>query len=155
MYAEREKNERRPTGADTISRAGLRYDLYRFYSQTPENQNIWQWGGFLSQRNDFFPNGNYFKNNTVANEANLNGSWRSPNQIAKSANQHVTWTFTYRTLRVIDPELTTQEAQETYLGRADYSLTAWKNALNFTTGYEIVSGQSPKVEFNYLAVHPG
>lgn len=155
IYAEREKNERRAADADTLSRAGLWYDLYRFYFQTPESQGVWQWGGFLSQRNDFFPNGNYFKNNTVANEANLNGSWRTPQQNIKSANQQISWTVTYRNLRVIDPELTSLERQETYLGRADYSLSAWRNALNFTTGYEIGSGQSPKVEFTYLAVNPG
>ncbi len=154
LYAEREKNERRTAGTDTLSRAGLWYDLYRFYFQTPENQGAWQFGGFLSQRNDFYPAGDIFRRNTVANEANLNGSWHGISRPGK-ANLQVNWIFTYRTLRVLEPELTTQEPQNTYLGRADYNLTAWKNALNFTTGYEIGSGQSPKVEFTYLSVNPG
>ncbi|MBP6824970.1 MAG: hypothetical protein KA165_00285 [Saprospiraceae bacterium] len=155
LYAEREKNERRNTGTDTLSRTGLWYDLYRFYFQTPEGRSPWQWGGFISQRNDFFPAGNIFRINTEANEANLNGNWRHTPGNGTSASQQLAWTITYRTLRVINPELTTQEPQKTYLGRADYSLAVWKNALNFTTGYEIGSGQSPKVEFTYLAVNPG
>jgi hypothetical protein len=155
IYAEREKNERRTAVADTLNRASFWYDLYRLYFQTPENQGAWTFGGFLAQRNDFAPKGDFFKNNTIANEANLNGAWRPNPQIPKSPNQQLAWTFTYRTLRIIDPELTTQEPQETYLGRVDYSLAAWKNALNFTTGYEIGSGQNPKLEYTYLAVNPG
>lgn len=155
IYGEREKNERRSTGADTLNRASFWYDLYKLYFQTPENQGAWQFGGFLTQRNDFAPTGNDYRNNTIANEANLNGAWRSLPIFPKSATQQINWTFTYRTLRVIDPELSTQEPQETYLGRIDYNLSAWKNAVTFTTGYEIGSGQSPKVEFTYLAVNPG
>ncbi|HRI58506.1 MAG TPA: hypothetical protein PK228_02250, partial [Saprospiraceae bacterium] len=155
IYGEREKNERQSTGTDTLSRTSFWYDLYRLYFQTPENQGAWQFGGFLAQRNDFAPTGNYFKNNTIANEANLNGAWRAPQQINRSTSQQIAWTFTYRTLHVSDPKLTTEEPQETYLGRIDYNLTAWKNAVNFITGYEIGSGQSPKVEFTYLAVNPG
>ncbi len=155
IYAEREKNERHSASADTLNRASFWYDLYRLYFQTPENQGAWQFGGFLAQRNDFAPKSDFFKNNTIANEANLNGGWRSNPRIPKSSNQQISWTFTYRNLRIQDPELTTQEAQETWLGRADYNLAAWKNALNFTTGYEIGSGQNPKLEYTYLAVNPG
>ncbi|MEZ4964343.1 MAG: hypothetical protein R2791_03800 [Saprospiraceae bacterium] len=150
VYAEREKNERRAAGADTLSRTGLWYDLYRFYFQTPE-QGVWQFGGFLSQRNDFVPAGDIFRNNTIANEANLNGGWRNQG----AAGQQLNWTFTYRRLHIVDPERTSLEGQNTYLGRIDYNLSAWKNTLNFTTGYEIGSGQSPRVEFTYLAVNPG
>lgn len=155
LYAEREKNERRAAGVDTFSRAGLWYDLYRLYFQTPDQQAVWQIGGFLSQRNDFFPAGDLFRRNTVANEANLNGSWRSAPKTGPAILQQFNWTFTYRTLRVTEPALSDQEPQNTYLGRLDYNLSAWKNAVNFTTGYEIGSGQSPKVEFTYLAVNPG
>ena len=51
--------------------------------------------------------------------------------------------------------MTDQTAQGTYLGRVDYNLSAWRNALNLTTGYELGSGQSPRIEFNYLMVNPG
>ncbi len=184
LYAEREKNARRAAQADTLSAASFWYDLLRVYFQTPENQGAWQFGGHLSQRNDFAPLGNLFQQNTEAREFNLNGSWnnsaarapKSPNpQIPpasvktstsvktsadklagkKSTNQQLTWILTLRRLRILAPELTKEEPQNTYLGRADYSLSAWKNVLGFTTGYELGSGQSPRIEFNYLAVNPG
>ncbi|MBK8429159.1 MAG: hypothetical protein IPL27_25835 [Lewinellaceae bacterium] len=155
VYFEREKNERNATDADSLNRASFWYDLLRLYFQTPDNQdNKWQLGGFLSRRNDFAPNGSFFKQNTEANELNLNGKWQKSG-LKIAANQQINWNFTYRTLRVLAPELTTEKPLETYLGRVDYSLAAWRNALNFTTGYELGSGQSPKLEFNYLSVNPG
>ena len=152
--------------------------MYRFYFQTLDTRRAWQLGGSLSQRNDFFPTGLSFKQNTAANDLNINGTWQgargkeqgargkeqtsSPKptsnsklQTSNSTTQQLTWNLTYRTLHILDPELTDQTAQRTYLGRADYNLAAWRNALNLTTGYELGSGQSPRIEFNYLAVNPG
>lgn len=162
FYTERERNQRTAAGADTLSRASFWYDVYRFYFQTLDTRRSWQLGGSLSQRNDFFPVGAFFKQNTAANDLNINGTWQeagSKGQATKqpnnSATQQLTWNLTYRTLRILDPELTDQTEQRTYLGRVDYNLSAWRNTLNLTTGYELGSGQSPRVEFNYLAVNPG
>ncbi len=186
LYAEREKNARKVAQIDTLSAVSFWYDLLRLYFQTPENQGQWQFGGHLSQRNDFAPSGNFFQQNTAAREFNLNGSWNNakvrinpalvnpttndqstippitPSYALAPAgknppitNHQLTWVLTLRRLQILAPELTTEEPQNTYLGRADYSLSAWKNALGFTTGYELGSGQSPRIEFNYLAVNPG
>lgn len=159
LYGERERNERRPGDLDTLQRSSFWYDLGRFYFQTARPEGRWKVGGFLSQRNDFFPLAQGFKGNTVANEANVNGAWQSaPAKLGATrerAKQSLTWNLSYRKLRVLDADLTTQTPQATYLGRLDHTLSAWKNALNLTTGYELGSGQSPKVEFNYLLVNPG
>jgi len=156
LYAERERNQRTAVGVDTLSRTSFWYDLYRAYFQTLDKARTWQIGGSLTQRNDFFPTGNFFKQNTAANEANVNGGWqRSSNGQRARSNQQLSWNLTYRTLHVLEPTLTDQRAQKTYLGRADYSLSAGRNALNLTSGYELGSGQSPKTEFNYVRVNPG
>ena len=164
LYGEREKNARRSAQADTLSAVSFWYDLLRVYFQTPENQGAWQFGGHLSQRNDYAPSGSLFQQNTEARDFNLNGSWNNstprikgatPSLLRPSTTQQLTWVLTLRRLRILAPELTNEEPQNTYLGRADYSLTAWKNALGFTTGYELGSGQNPRIEFNYLAVNPG
>jgi len=159
LYAERERNERRASRADSLSAASFWYDLYRLYFQTPEREGVWQYGGFLSRRTDLAPVGALFRKNTVADEVNINGKWQpaplSRGGRRRALTQNLNWNFTYRNLRILDPELTTQTPQSTYLGRVDYNLTAWKGAVAFTTGYELGSGQSPKTEFNYVAVNPG
>jgi len=171
IYAEREKNARQSASIDTLSKASFWYDLLRVYFLTPEKQGTWQYAGHLSQRNDYAPTGNLFLQNTEARELNLNGSWNNSIPPASSTkattgkppttyrtpltNQQFTWVLTLRRLRILAPELTKEEPQNTYLGRADYSISAWKNAVGFSTGYELGSGQSPRTEFNYLAVNPG
>lgn len=175
LYGERERNERRYAQADTLQRTSFWYDLARLYVQSPNPGARWQVGGFVSQRNDYFPLPQSFKGNTIANEVNLNGTWQPAASVVsppagkdkptagqnaakpgpKNFNQQLSWNFTYRKLRVLDSALTTQKPQATYLGRIDYNFSAWKNAVYFTSGYELGSGQSPKLEFNYLLVNPG
>ncbi len=163
LYGEREKNARQSAGIDTLSKASFWYDLLRVYFQTPEKQGACQYAGHLSQRNDYAPAGPFFQQNTEARELNLNGSWNNssppssaqPITKTRKTTHQLTWVLTLRRLRILAPELTQEEPQNTYLGRADYSLSAWKNALGFSTGYELGSGQSPRTEFNYLAVNPG
>jgi hypothetical protein len=88
---------------------------------------------------------------------NLKGLWNNAVGALKPppATHQLNWVLTYRKLRILAPELTTETPQNTYLGRVDYNLSAWKNALALTTGYELGSGQSPRIEFTYLAVNPG
>lgn len=154
IYAEREKNRRRNATADTLARESFWYDLARFYFRTPEDQPGLQLGGSVQHRADFAPAGAFFKQNTAADEANLNGRLALPGG-QQRGSQALAWNFTWRRLQVLDAELTNQTPQNTYLGRLDYTLAAWRNALSLTTGYELGSGQSPRTEFNYVQVNPG
>ncbi|MBK6929334.1 MAG: hypothetical protein IPH12_00125 [Saprospirales bacterium] len=153
VYGERERNERRYSGSDTLQLASFWYDLGRLYCQMPGERGPWKWGVSWMHRNDFAPRGQEFQQNTAVDEANLNGAWVSGSG-AKAA-QSLSWVLAWRQLRVLDAELTPLESQQTYLGRVDYTATAWKNALAFTTGYELGSGQTPRLEYNYLRVNPG
>ncbi len=157
IYGERERNERRYSGVDTLNPASFWYDLGRLYVQTPENQGVWKWGASWMHRNDFAPLGQAFRQNTAVDEANLQGAWtpKPPPPSARSVAQSLNWNLSYRQLRILDADLTKLTPQETYLGRIDYSISAWKNALTFTTGYELGSGQSPRLEFSYVRVNPG
>jgi hypothetical protein len=155
FYAEREKNERRFAAADTLGSTAFWYDLYRLYVQMPDNGRPFQLGGHLQRRLDFAPDGAFFTKSTDARELSLQGRWEPPPKSPKSTAQRLGWTLTLRDLQVLAPELSPAAAQNTYLGRVDHNLSALKNAVNLSTGYELGSGQSPKVEFNYLRVNPG
>jgi len=152
VYGERERNERRSTGADTLNKASFWYDLGRVYWQSVEGGRPWKWGLSWMHRNDYVPTGAVFSQNTAVDEANVNGAWTA---VPGAMTQSLAWNVSWRQLRVLDTNLSTLAPQETYLGRVDYSVSAWKNAVTFTTGYEISSGQTPRVEYNYLRVNPG
>ncbi len=154
FYGEREKNERRDIVADTLNRAAFWYDLYRVYVQTAENAKRWQWKASAMERHDFAPRLSFFEQSTTAREYALEGLWRSNPEKLKW-QQQFNWNVTYRKLQVLAPELTTEKPQNTYLGRIDHQISGLKNAISITNGYELGSGQSPRIEFNYLLVNPG
>ncbi len=157
IYGERERNARRNQATDTLQNNGFWYDMGRFYLQMPNTERDIYWGGYISQRNDYAPARTQFAATTVANDANLNGHWNHGGNKAlkRPPPGSLEWNLTYRKLRVTDPLRTTQTPQNTYLGRVDYRFAALKNGITTTTGYEIGSGQTPKVEFNYLLVNAG
>jgi hypothetical protein len=157
VYLEREKNERRAAGTDTLSRTGLWYDVGRFYATMPDAYRGWRIGASVQQRNDYAPNGRQFGQNTLAREANVNGAWTpaAPPPASRKPVQSLTWNLTWRELQIVNPALTPLDGQQTYLGRVDYNISTLKNGVALTTGYEVGSGQTPKIEFNYLLVNPG
>lgn len=154
LYAERERNRRSNPAADTLLRTSFWYDLAKIYWNMPGVERRFNTGGYLSQRTDYTPGQQDFILTTTAYDANLNG-----NLTHKAAKRTVQgtldWNVTWRQLRINATEHTTLQPQETWLGRVDYRFSALKNGLNLTTGYELGSGQTPKMEYNYLMVNPG
>lgn len=154
IYFEQERNHRRVVGADTLTAMSFWYDLYKYYFQTPATPKSWQWGGYISQRNDYAPSGSVFSASTRATEYNLNGAWSNTGR-KKNNSQSLGWVLTNRRLQIVNTALTKEKAQNTLLGKVDYTLSLWRGALSMTTNYELGSGQSPKIQFNYVRVNPG
>ncbi len=145
-YFEQEKNERQQ--ADTLALTSFQYDFYKIYLQNQNNEKL-KWDIFASQRFDFVPFQNDLQRNTKANNLGFNGNWNA-NRFSR-----LRWNFTYRQLDIERPDLSTEQATETYLGRLEYNLALWKGALKSSTTYEIGAGQEPRLEYNYLKVNPG
>jgi len=146
-YGEREKNNRFNLETDTLSAQSFYYDLYRTRLQSPQSEKF-NTGLQYSQRFDYQPFENQFKQIAVAEEVNWNGDWRG------GRVSRLNWNLTYRNLEVVKAR-SNLEPQETYLGRVQHQLNAWKGTLRSSTTYEIGSGQEPKIEYNYLKVQKG
>ncbi|MEL6944681.1 MAG: hypothetical protein AAFO82_18650, partial [Bacteroidota bacterium] len=146
-YGEREKNDRFLLGTDTLSAQSFYYDLYRTRLQSPKSEKL-NTGVQYSQRFDYLPFEDRFKQIAVAEEVNWNGDWRG------GRVSRLNWNLTYRNLEVRQ-DRTNLEPQETYLGRIQHQLNAWKGTIRSSTTYEIGSGQEPKIEYNYLKVQKG
>jgi hypothetical protein len=148
-YLEREKNPRYAAGASELQLQSFWYDLGRVYLRMPEQRSGLTWEATRSRRLDYAPRLTNFQNSTQADELSLLGSF------TPSGRQRLAWNLTRRDLQIRDTTLTALRSQKTWLGRADYSFSALKNALSLNTGYEIGSGQNPKLEFTYIRVNPG
>lgn len=70
-------------------------------------------------------------------------------------NQRLNIVTSYRELEIKDPSLINQTPENSLLGRIDYELRAFKNALTFSTFYEAGSGLELKREFLYIKVNDG
>ena len=148
VYGEREKNEIIDAQTDTLKATGFYWDLYKVYLESPDN-NRFQWYINYTRQTNFTPKNIAFLKSTVADEININGHWK------EKRTSQLKWNFSYRKLVIEDENLANQEAQETYLGRLDYTLNLWRGALRFNTNYEIGSGQEAKVEFQFIKVNKG
>ncbi len=148
VYGERERNQRNLSAVDSLESTSFYYDLVRAYSDFSfsKNANI---KANYQRRYDYLPQGNTFNTLTVADEINVNGNYNFKNR------QRLSFNLTYRTLAVEQPEATTIEPQETYLGRVDYNLTLPKGWLRYNANYQIGSGQEQRVQYNYLQVDVG
>ena len=61
----------------------------------------------------------------------------------------------YRSLDVFDTILMNQKPENSLIGRVEYNFKAWKNALQWSTFYEVGSGLEQKREFLYIEVNSG
>lgn len=148
VYGEREKNDRFANDSDTLSQQSFYYDLYKIYIESKQNEDFMVSANYR-KRYDYAPVNTDFLQNTVAEEFNINGNWR------QSKASALRWNLSYRKLAIADTLLTNLEAQETFLGRLEHSLSLFKGAIRSSTNYEIGSGQERKQEFQYLPVAPG
>ena len=104
-----------------------------------------------------------FYRNRQDKVANLNGLSKSANarhfggsvELTKNRNQQLKLKVAYRTLDVLDTNLTSIQPENTILSRIDYNLRILKGVFQTTTFYEIGSGLELKREFAYLEVLPG
>ena len=147
VYGERERQEVRTSGSDSLRLGSFYYDLWRAsLSREGENMN-----GVVSyqERWDFAPDADRFTTATFARDFTASGTWR------KKEMGNLKWVLTYRTLVIEDEELSNQDPQETLLGRLDHSGAWAKGMIRSSTSYEIGSGQEPRVQVTYLRVNPG
>ncbi len=70
-------------------------------------------------------------------------------------NQRLNIVTSYRQLEIKDASLINQAPENSLLGRLDYEIRAFKNALTFNNFYEAGSGLELKREFLYIKVNDG
>ena len=75
--------------------------------------------------------------------------------LKKLKNQRLTLIGGYRSLTIRDSSLIKQSPENSLIGRIDYEARWFKNALNWSTFYEVGSGLEQKRTFIYIKVNDG
>ena len=133
---------------DSLTTGSFSYDVWQAYLKSPLNKPN-KWGVTYYTRRDQYPY-----------QAKLVSSDRSSNinaytELMKSEKHQLKVNVTYRKLDVINSKVTSQQPEETILGRAEYFINEFKGLINGNVLYEVGTGQEQKRDFTYVEVPPG
>jgi hypothetical protein len=143
-----EQNIQRSRATDSVSTDSYSFSILQVYLKSPEKAPN-KWGASYFYRQDAYP---YGKNLALANRSqNVNVY----TEITKNKNEQVRVNATYRSLQVINQNVSTQQADNSLLARVEYSMHEWKSMLSANILYEVGSGQEQKRNYTYVAVPAG
>jgi hypothetical protein len=133
---------------DSLTTGSFSYDIWQAYLKSSLNKPN-KWGVTYYTRRDKYPY-----------QAKLVSSDRSSNinaytELMKNEKHQLKVNVTYRKLDVIDSKVTSQQPEETILGRAEYFINEFKGLINGNVLYEVGTGQEQKRDFTYVEVPPG
>ncbi|RZS75142.1 hypothetical protein EV199_1003 [Pseudobacter ginsenosidimutans] len=107
------------------------------------------WGFVYSTRTNQYPVGKELQKADRAQNFNLFA------ELLKNEKHQFRFNGTYRVLEILDQKITTQEADKSLLGRAEYLFNEWRGMLTGSVLYEVGSGQEQKRDFAFLEVPAG
>jgi hypothetical protein len=143
-----EHNEQRNRMTDTVSADSYSFSIAQAYLKSPEkNKN--HWGATYFLREDAYPYGKELAKANRSQNINVFAD------LLKNRHEQFRVNVTYRDLQVINPAITTQQADKSLLGRAEYLVNEWKGMLMGNALYEAGSGQEQKRAYSYVEVPAG
>lgn len=128
-----------------ISAAYLEWQGYLRSADTTKRS----WNLYYKERTDRLPSTFNLIEAAHARTAGFSFDWLA------NPNQQFRTTVGYRELEITAPQLTSQQPDNSLVGRIEYTLRAWKGAVTASTFYETGSGLEVKKEFSYIEVAPG
>ncbi|MFT3935497.1 MAG: hypothetical protein QM726_17860 [Chitinophagaceae bacterium] len=143
-----EHSEVRNKQYDTISATSFSFQTLQVSLKSPENKPN-RWGLTYLTRENQYPYGKSLLKSDVSQNINLTG------ELMKNPHQQFRWNITYRTLKIVNTQVTTQQPEQSLLGRLEYQVNEWKGLLTGNLLYEAGSGQEQKRDYAFLAVPAG
>lgn len=144
-----DKEDNRFTDTTGMLRAGsYRFHEWEGFVQSPDTFKT-KWVMGAGMRTD-----DALRNGTIAPATEALMA-RGGVQFTRDPRNQFGASVSYRSLRVIDSTLTAQQPEDTYLGRVDYDLRTWRDALVLDVFYELNSGLEQRREFIYVQVPAG
>ncbi|MDP9229316.1 MAG: hypothetical protein M3O67_01430, partial [Bacteroidota bacterium] len=143
-----EKNNARNKTTDTLTPFSFSFDTYTIYLKSDERkQNKYSITYFT--RSDKYP----FAKELIRGDRSQNLNLQA--ELTKNQKHQFFLNTTFRTLKVLDGNVSKQKEDETILGRAEYLVNEWKGLFTGNVLYELGAGQEQKRDYSYLEVPAG
>jgi hypothetical protein len=143
-----EHNEDKDKAADTVTSTSFAFQTFNAYFKSPE-KNPNRWGMNFATRDNSYAHGNELalgdRSKTVSLFVDL----------TKNPHNQFHINATYRKLQIVDSAITTQTADNSVLGRAEYLVNEWKGLVKGNMLFEVGSGQQQELSYTYLQVPAG
>ena len=143
-----ERNVDKDRQTDTVAAGSFSFQTFQAYLRSaPEKPN--HWGMTFATRENSYPYGKSLLIGDRSKTFNLSVD------LLKNPHHQFHINATYRNLRIVRTDLTTQQSDNSLLGRAEYLVNEWKGLLKGNVLYEVGSGQEQKKNYTYLQVPAG
>ena len=143
-----EQNQTKNKITDTLDLTSFSFDTYSVYLQSNQRRKN-KYGITFFTRTDKYPLYKGLEKGDKSYNINV--------QTELVSNEHHQFLLnaTYRKLKVLNSQVSTEKDDNTILGRAEYIMNEWKGLLTGNVLYEVGAGQEQKRDFAYLEVPAG
>lgn len=143
-----ERNEIKNNLADTVTPLSFAFETLSAYIKSDQGKaNKWSFSYYT--RSDQLPGGKSLL------QTNRSHNYNFTTELLKNPHSQFRLTVTYRQFQVNNKQLTTQQPDNSLLGRAEYVINKWHGFLMGNVLYEIGAGQQQRLDYSYIQVPAG
>ncbi|MBI3883289.1 MAG: hypothetical protein HY305_03495 [Sphingobacteriales bacterium] len=143
-----ENNQQHSKQSDSLASNSFAFHIWQAYIKS-DQAKLNKWGAGYFTRTDLNP----LQSKLV--QVNKSDNATIYTELLQNDRHKLKFNFSYRQLHIINSTVTSQQPDESLLGRAEYYVNEWRGLLTGNVLYEVGAGQEQKREYTFVQVPAG